>query len=107
MAATAELDRMSVKELREMLQKIDVLIVDKQKTERVALREKMVALAAESGLSIDEIMGGSKSGKRPPVPAKFRNPENADETWSGRGRMPNWMTAKLTKRGVTKEDFVI
>ena len=26
---------------------------------------------------------------------KYRNPENADETWSGRGRQPKWVQAAL------------
>src|SRR4051812_31861506 len=25
------------------------------------------------------------------LPPKYRNPENADETWSGRGLQPRWM----------------
>ena len=34
------------------------------------------------------------------VPAKYRNPETG-QTWSGRGRMPNWMTPE------TAEQFLI
>jgi hypothetical protein len=30
-------------------------------------------------------------GKTRSVTAKYRNPKNADEVWSGRGRMPLWL----------------
>jgi DNA-binding protein H-NS len=107
MAATADLDRMSVKELRELLQRVDALIVDKQKSETLALREKMAALAAESGLSLEDIMGSSRGGKKGSVAAKYRNPADPSQTWTGRGRTPIWLNEKLAKRGVKKEDFAI
>jgi H-NS histone family len=31
----------------------------------------------------------------PPVKAKFRNPDQPSETWSGRGKRPRWLDAKL------------
>ena len=34
--------------------------------------------------------GASRSGK-PPAEARFRNPDNAEQTWSGRGRRPRWL----------------
>jgi DNA-binding protein H-NS len=71
------------------------------------LREKMAALAAESGLSLEDIMGSTRGGKRGSVAPKYRNPEDPSQTWSGRGRMPIWLNEKLAKRGVKKEDFAI
>jgi DNA-binding protein H-NS len=107
MAVAADLDRMTVKELRELLQRVDALIIDKQKSERQSLREKMAALAAESGLSLEEIMGSTRGGRRGSVAAKYRNPDDPSQTWSGRGRKPIWLNEKLAKRGVKKEDFAI
>lgn len=40
------------------------------------------------------------------VAAKFANPANPSETWTGRGRQPNWLTAKL-KNGAKLEDFAL
>ena len=36
--------------------------------------------------------------------AKFVNPDNPAETWTGRGRKPNWLVAKL-KKGAKLESF--
>jgi DNA-binding protein H-NS len=42
----------------------------------------------------------------PPVPPKFRNPVQPEETWAGRGKQPRWLLAQL-KKGRKLEDFRI
>jgi DNA-binding protein H-NS len=49
---------------------------------------------------------GSGRGKARSVAVKYRNPKNADEVWSGRGRMPLWLGAEI-KAGKDREDFLI
>lgn len=46
------------------------------------------------------------SDGRAKVAPKFRNPDNHDETWSGRGRAPKWVEAHIAKGGA-KEDLAI
>jgi DNA-binding protein H-NS len=43
---------------------------------------------------------------RAPVDAKYRNPQNHDETWSGRGRRPAWFLAAVAA-GTAPEDLAI
>jgi len=40
------------------------------------------------------------------VAPKYRNPENENETWSGRGKPPRWMQALLAA-GKNKDDCLI
>ena len=40
------------------------------------------------------------------VPPKYRNPANAKETWTGRGKQPRWLAAE-TKKGRKLEEFLI
>jgi len=40
------------------------------------------------------------------VPPKYQNPENPDETWSGRGVSPRWLKAYLDQ-GRQKDEFLI
>jgi len=40
------------------------------------------------------------------VPAKYRNPANPSEVWTGRGMAPRWM-AEYLRQGKTKDDFLI
>lgn len=39
-----------------------------------------------------------------PASVKYRDPETGN-TWSGRGRMPNWLAARI-KSGARLEDFL-
>jgi DNA-binding protein H-NS len=47
----------------------------------------------------------SGRGKTRIVAAKYRNTKNADEVWSGRGRMPLWLGAEI-KAGRDREEFL-
>ena len=47
-----------------------------------------------------------KAGTTRKVAPKYRNPANAKETWSGRGKQPRWL-AELVKKGKKPEDFLI
>jgi DNA-binding protein H-NS len=42
----------------------------------------------------------------PPVRAKFRNPDQPSESWSGRGKRPRWLDAQL-RSGKQIDDFRI
>mgnify|MGYP003594881466 FL=1 len=37
---------------------------------------------------------------------KYRNPDNHDEVWSGRGKPPNWFKAAI-ESGITKDNMLI
>jgi DNA-binding protein H-NS len=46
---------------------------------------------------------GRSTGK---VPPKYRNPANAKETWTGRGKQPRWLAAEVAG-GRKLEEFLI
>ncbi|HAL22544.1 MAG TPA: DNA-binding protein [Stenotrophomonas sp.] len=82
-----------------------------------AVRRLLKAAAAEAGYTIEELFGDDadaapaparkttrrKSGK---VAPKYRDPEYKRLTWTGRGRMPRWLAAKVSK-GHKVTDFLI
>ena len=51
-------------------------------------------MAEKRGFSVSELFGGR--GRKSSA-AKYVNPDNRAETWTGRGRKPNWLVAKLEK----------
>jgi DNA-binding protein H-NS len=67
--------------------------------ERVArVRDKVMAMITLEGLDYAELMEhttGARRKKRAKVKPKYRNPANASETWSGRGRQPRWFAAAI------------
>jgi DNA-binding protein H-NS len=48
--------------------------------------------------------GSGRRGKK--VAPKYQNPDNPSETWTGRGRKPLWLVAKLGRSGKI-EQFLI
>lgn len=109
--AKINLAALSLKELVELQKDLPGVIADRARAERADVRAKLAAIASDAGFSLDEILNttkgsrrGSKSGS---APVKYRNPENPDETWSGRGRMATWLKEKIAKRGVKLEDFAV
>src|SRR5215475_4283913 len=86
MARGDDLEGYSVKELCDIKNRINVAIVEREKSERIELREKMKALAAESGLSLEDVLGTKRGrGRKCSVAVKYRNPEDPTQTWTGRG----------------------
>ena len=102
----AQLDKLSIKDLKDLRAKVDKAIVSRQADERNSLKERFREMAEEAGFSLNEVVGGVRTTKGRVVAAKFANPANPQETWSGRGRQPNWLSAKL-KSGANLEDFRI
>ena len=103
-----QLDKMSVKDLIALEGEVQAAIVARKHEERVEVKEKLQALAEKSGFSVDELFGKGRrsNGGKGTVAAKYRNPANSAETWTGRGRMPLWIKA-LTDKGAKREKFLI
>ncbi len=103
-----DLASMSSQDLTELLQRVEAAILERQKSSRAEVKAKITAIAVEAGFTVDELFG-ARIGKAPrsAVPVKYRNPENPQETWSGRGRMAKWIAEKMKKRGAKLEDFAV
>ena len=69
-------------------------------------RAKLEAIAKEMGYSLAELIGVEVKATRAPAVAKYRHPENAALTWSGRGRKPQWLVEALAA-GKSADDLVI
>ena len=89
------LGEMSLKELKDHQSQVAKAIAnfsDRKKKQAIAeLEEK----AREMGYTWAEITGAATLRKRSPAVAKYANPADAAETWSGRGRKPRWFVAAL------------
>ncbi len=110
--AEDEFEGYTSRELQELIPRIERMIAEKKIAEHKAIKDQLAAIASDAGFSIEEIFGGrqkraytKRPGAAPSVEVKYRNPDNPEETWSGRGRMANWLKEKIKKRGVKIEDF--
>jgi DNA-binding protein H-NS len=97
--------KMSLKELQELEAKVRKAKSSVQERSRAELRQKLEAVAAQAGFKLSDLFGG-RGGKGRKVAAKYANPDDPSETWSGRGRKPRWLAARL-KAGDRIEKFLI
>lgn len=89
-------EHLSSEELRELQKKIEQQLKARQRTEREAAIEEIYGIAHRLGMTLNDLIG-----KRTSVPPKtkvavqFRNPRNAMQEWTGRGRQPKWVKEAL------------
>jgi DNA-binding protein H-NS len=68
--------------------------------------------AKKHGFSLNELIGhtNAKTSKakssKPKAPAKYKNPDDPSQTWTGRGRQPVWFKAAL-ENGKSPDDMQI
>jgi DNA-binding protein H-NS len=103
---TFNLENMPLSELRELSTAVAQELQHRKKDEVKKTAQQIKALAAELDMSVDEILQYGNRGKRGKVPPKYQNPNNLKQSWSGRGRKPEWVAA-LLKQGKTLEDLAI
>jgi DNA-binding protein H-NS len=102
-----DLEKLSLKELKNLQKQVAVAIFDFEKRKKSEALAELKALAQSKGFSLDELLEDTKSRKkRAPVAPKYADPNNPDNTWSGRGRKPKWMVEALAG-GASAEDFAI
>lgn len=119
-----DINRLSAKELGSLINQAKKRKTTLSKRKPLAVvRKKVAALAQNEGYTIAELFdGAAPAAKRAPkaagpkpakarktlgkVAPKYRNPDNADETWTGRGKQPRWLAA-LTGQGRAVDEFVI
>jgi DNA-binding protein H-NS len=109
MTKTNGLGSMSYVQLLELRDRVDAALKAARATEKRELRAKMESLAAKAGLTLADVLNtasrpSSSKLKGVKVLVKYRNHKDAAQTWSGRGRQPNWLVAAL-KKGQKLESF--
>ena len=99
------LKSMSISRLTDLRHRVEAALASKVIDQRRALESELGKLSRLQGAKTLR-KNGSGFGLRGPVPPKYRNPQNPEETWAGRGLRPKWLTAAI-KGGKSAEDFLI
>lgn len=98
------LDDMSLRDLRDLRNKIDRAITthdDRRRKEAIAAAE---SAAREFGFNLADL--ASVKPPRAKIAPKYVNPNDPDATWTGRGRKPRWVHDAL-ESGKTLGDLEI
>ena len=111
--ANIDLSNYNLAELKGLQFEVEKQIKARQQEEVKKAREQILALTRNLGVSVDELLSakGAKTGKSgkgkaasASGAAQYRNPGDASQTWTGRGRRPGWVTEALSG-GKTLDDL--
>ena len=97
-----DISKLATKELEALLKRIPKEIDRRKQQEKSKLVDQITQIASERGYSLKDLIGkappsvkSKKARRRKPVAVKYRHPEQANLTWTGRGRKPHWVTKWL------------
>ncbi|HQU81344.1 MAG TPA: H-NS histone family protein [Azonexus sp.] len=93
-------------------------ILQKRRTDDLVEAKKLIQLhgftAKELGLSVASSLANTNSVTllkdlkvKAKLPPKYRNPSNQEQTWSGKGRPPEWFDKYVSVAGQTKAQLLI
>ena len=103
-----QMDSMSVAELNDLIGRATAVRDGKIGNERQAFIDRIRSEAEGLGLSMQDLMAPPKTVKktptgREPATVKYRD---GDKTWTGRGRLPTWLTA-AEAQGHSRDEFLV
>jgi len=102
-----EYSNLSESELQAVIENAENALKQKKTKKRKEVISQIKELAASIGVSVsinEDSAAVVKTVKK--VAAKYRNPDDYSQTWTGRGVSPKWMQA-LIKAGRDKSEFLI
>lgn len=102
---SVDLNNMSKEELKKLIREAEKALKTLETRRLTQAKQAAESAAKEYGFSLDELLGGTpkKTSKSAP---KYRNPNDPEQTWTGKGRKPNWVNDALAA-GKTMEDLKI
>lgn len=100
------LNTLSLKELKDLQSQVTKAIASFEDRQKKAVLAEVEEVARAKGFTLAELTGAVVVRKRAPAVAKYANPADHSDTWSGRGRKPRWFEAAL-KAGQRPEDLAV
>ena len=115
-----DLSQMSLAELQRLGKRVERAIAGHEKKRVKEARNAMQKLAKEYGVTLEQLLadgapkkrgrpaGGGKAGGKPKAKGKpkFANPKDKSQTWTGKGRKPQWFIDAMAS-GKREKDLAI
>lgn len=108
---TVDLKSMSRKELEKLARSVEKALERLQKQDLKKVRLEMEKIAAAHGVSVEDVLGSkqkspAKKTAKAKSAAKYANPADPTQTWTGKGRQPNWFK-QATDAGTSPDSMAI
>lgn len=103
------LDNLSLADLKDLAARVEKAIAVRKDKAKAETLNKLKALAATDGFSLDELMGKAPGGRRQrsdkgvKLKPKYVGPNG--EIYTGRGPTPKWLRT-LERKGEKREKFL-
>lgn len=106
--ARVNVERMTLKQINDLEARIAKAKTEAREAAKADLKDKIDRLLDGSDFTIADLYGFATKGRgrKSKSGAKYANPDDHSQTWTGRGRRPFWLLARL-KKGASLEDFAI
>jgi DNA-binding protein H-NS len=102
-----DFNNLSETEIQALIENAGKALKDRQSSKRKEVIAQIKDLAASIGVTVDIHEGDKKADRKTgKVAARYRNPANTSQTWTGRGLAPKWMQ-ELLAAGRDKAEFEI
>jgi DNA-binding protein H-NS len=98
------IDALSSSELEALEAQIAIRKRELHRKNAEKVRSGLVRALTAEGLTVEEVFGPTPGRWLPRV--RYRNPDNPQQTWPGRGPAPRWMREQLAQ-GVPPEALAI
>ncbi len=95
-----KLETLPTDDLWELHEEVASILATRFEAQKRELEKKLAELGVKFGGSPKDV---PQPRPYPKVLPKFRNPERASETWSGRGKQPRWV-CELIAAGASLDD---
>jgi len=102
-----DLSGYNLAELKGLQFDVEKAIKERQNDEMKKARDQIQAIAQGLGVSVQDLLAGtsgktagkSKGGTGAKVEPQYQNPADASQTWTGRGRQPQWVVNTIENGG--------
>ena len=103
-----DISQLDYQALQALSLQLETELAKRKDQEKQRILQQLQTAAAASGFTVAELLGEIGSGKKAkkPVAAQYANPADLSQTWSGRGRKPQWVHDALAS-GATLETLKI
>ncbi|MDQ2065205.1 H-NS histone family protein [Xinfangfangia sp. CPCC 101601] len=93
---SVDLHSLSLKELKDLQNQVTKAISNFEERKKGEARAELESRARELGFSLADLTAAAPVGRKRGIAApKYRNPADASDTWTGRGRKPRWFIDAL------------
>ncbi|OBV37526.1 H-NS family nucleoid-associated regulatory protein [Janthinobacterium psychrotolerans] len=85
------LSTLTTAELCNLADKVQQEVSHREHDDLNKAREQIMAIAQQAGIPLKQLILDGLQPRAGKVAVQFRNPDNASEQWTGRGRQPLWV----------------